>query len=187
MLNILPDEEKKKILTEYRLRLVVVVTFAVGALILANLVLLVPSYILSVAKYNSLSESLATQQSKQGLTGQESSIDAQVLAINKQIKLLQQQNNTGVLSPSDMILRIIERKGTGIKIQGFDYDVTGNIGSVVITGVAADRDSLAQFADTLKGDSAFSNIDLPVSSYVQKVNIDFSIVATLSGGAGKSQ
>ena len=187
MLNILPTEEKKKILTEYRLRLVVVVTFAVTALILANLVLLVPSYILSVAKYNSLSESLATQQSKQGLSGQESAIDAQVLAVNKQIKLLEQQSQTGTLSPSDMILRIIERKGTGIKIQGFDYDVTGNVGRVVITGVAADRDSLARFADTLKGDSAFSNIDLPVSSYVQKVNIDFSIVATLSGAVNRSQ
>ena len=178
MLNILPTTEKKKILTEYRLRLASMAFFAVAALILVSLVLLVPSYILAVTKFNSISSQITLQESKQDLTGQGKVIDVQVREVNKKINLFLLGRGVYRLSPPDIIAKIIAMRGSTIKIQGFDYDAAGGQERLAISGVAADRDSLAQFVDVLKKDPTFTSIELPVSSYVKSTNISFSIMAT---------
>lgn len=183
MLNILPIQEKKKIITEYWLRLGVVAVFALTILILASLVLLTPSYLLAVSKYNSVSAALALREAKQDSSAQEKDIDAQVRDINKKINLFLSEPFGDRLSPPDTFLKIIGMKSSAIKILGFFYDATGRQERVVITGVAADRDGLAQFAETLKKDKTFANVDLPVSSYVKSNNIDFSIVVTRASAA----
>lgn len=178
MLNILPIQEKKKIITEYRLRLGVVSVFALVILILASLVLLTPSYLLAVSKYNSVSAALALRESKQDSSGQEKDIDTQVRDINKKINLFLSEPLGDRLSPPDAFLKIISMKSPAIKILGFFYDSTGRQERIVVTGVAADRDGLAQLAETLKKDKTFASVELPVSSYVKSNNIDFSIVLT---------
>lgn len=180
MLNILPTQEKKKIITEYRFRLGIVAVFAFIILILASLVLLTPSYLLAVSKYNNVSAALALRESKQDSSGQEKDIDAQVREVNKKINLFLSEPFGDRLSPADTILKIIGMKTAAIKIQGFFYDATVRQERIVITGVAADRDGLAQFAETLKKDKTFASVDLPVSSYVKSSNIDFSIVLARS-------
>lgn len=178
MLNLLPTVEKKKILSEYRLRLATMGIFVIAALVLASLVLLIPSYMLAVSKFNSISDQLALQEAKQDLTGQEKNIDAQVRDVNKKVSIFLTGGGADRLSPPDVITRVISMRGSSIKIQGFDYDAAGGQERLAISGVAADRDSLAQFFDTLKKDSAFTSVDLPVSSYVKSANISFSIMAT---------
>lgn len=178
MLNILPAQEKKKNLTEYRMRLGVVAVFAVASLILASLVLLAPSYLLAVTKYNNISEQLAQKKSKANLTGQEKAIDVQVRTINKNIDLYLKSGATDKLSPPDVIAEVIELKSAAIKITGFDYDASGPQERLVISGVAEDRDSLAAFVGVLKKSTLFTTVDLPVSSYVKSANITFSIVAS---------
>lgn len=178
MINILPKEEKKKIRTEYRLRLATIVMFAIMVLILTNLVLLVPSYLLVVSKYNSISGRLADQELKQGSGLQQKGIDAQVQAANKNISLFLSSNTNSRLSAPNVISEIIHLKGSTIKIGEFYYDATGPLERFTIAGVAADRDGLAQFVDALKGDATFSDVSLPVSSYVKSTNIEFSIALT---------
>jgi len=178
MLNILPTAEKKKIITEYRLRLASMAIFAVAALVLVSLVLLIPSYILAVSKFDNISGQISQLESKQDLTGQEKGIDAQVRDVNKKVNLFLAGRGVDRLSPPDIIARVIAMRGSTIKIQGFDYDVAGDQERLAISGVAADRDSLAQFVEVLKKDPTFTSVELPVSSYVKSVNISFSIMAT---------
>lgn len=176
MLNILSIAEKKKILVEYRFRLAVVSIFAVGALVLASLVLLAPSYLLAVAKYNGISAELARLEAKQGSTAQEKDINAQIININKKIDLFLKGGVNATSSPSQIILNILNDKGNSIKIQGFTYDAGVGLGRFVVVGTAIDRDSLAQFVERLKKEPTFTKVDLPISSYVKSANIDFSIV-----------
>lgn len=176
MINILPTEEKKKILTEYRLRVGVVSIFAVATLVLSSLVLLAPSYILAVSKYNSISEEFVVLESKKGQGTQEKDVSAQIGNINKKIDLFLKGAVSANSYPSQVILNILNIKGSAIKIQGFTYDVTGGQGRFVITGSAADRDSLAHFVETLKKEPTFTKVEIPISSYVKSFNIDFSIV-----------
>ena len=176
MLNILPTEEKKKILVEYRLRLGVVSVFALGALVFSSLVLLAPSYMLAVVKYNGISEELSALELKQSNVGQEKEVGAQIRDENKKIDLFLKGDTSGRLSPPQAILNIIGIKGDAIKIQGFIYDASALQERLVVTGVAADREGLARFVETLKKDPTFTKVELPISSYVKSSNIDFSVV-----------
>lgn len=176
MINILPTEEKKKILVEYRLRLGVVAVFALAALVFSSLILLAPSYLLAISKYNSVSGELAMLESKQGHNSQEKDINTQISGINKKIDLFLKGGAGVTVAPSQAILSILNIKGSAIKIQGFTYDATGKQERFIVTGVALDRDSLAQFIENLKKEPTFTKVDLPISSYVKSANIDFSIV-----------
>lgn len=176
MLNILPHEENKKILTEYRLRLAVVAVFAVAALTLASLILLVPSYMLAVSKYNFVAGELARLEQKQGGAGQEKEITAQIREINKKINLFMGDEKTARQTPSEVILGIIADKDPAVKIQSVLYDIKPDLERLVLSGRADDRDSLARFLETLKKDPSFSKVELPIGSYVKSTNIDFSLV-----------
>lgn len=196
MINILPVEEKKKIFTEYRLRLGVVIVFAITALVLSSLILILTSYMLAVSRYNSVSGELAVIESKQGSGTQEKDVNTQISSINKKVDLFLKglepivadvspdRSNGGLAgigagsSPSKVILGILNIKSVAVKIQGFTYDVSGKQERLVLTGFALDRDSLAQFVETLKKEPTFTSVNLPISSYVKSTNIDFSIVVT---------
>ena len=176
MLNILPTEEKKKVLVEYRLRLAAISVFAVGALVFASLALLAPSYLLAVSKHNEVKDSLATLEEKDSRDGQEKDVNSQIIAVNKKIDLFLKANATSTLKPPSVIIKILDIKDSAIKITGFTYDATADQERVVITGTALDREKLSQFIEALKKDPAFTSVDLPISSYVKSANIDFSAV-----------
>ncbi|MBI5401199.1 MAG: PilN domain-containing protein [Candidatus Yonathbacteria bacterium] len=176
MINILTEEQKKKVLTEYRFRLGVVVVFAVATLVLASLVLLAPSYFLAVSKYNSIFAELAVLESKQGRGVQEKDVNAQIISINKKIALFLKDAADAKPTPAQTILDMLNIKGSEVKIQGLTYDASGGQERFVIAGNALNRESLAQFVKTLNQEPTFTKVDLPISSYVKSANIDFSVV-----------
>lgn len=176
MLNILPYEEKKKNLTEYRIRLAIVGVFAVAALVLASLVLLVPSYMLAVSKYNFVADELARLEQKQSGAGQEKEVSAQIKEVNKKINLFLGTEKGVTRTPSEVILEIIAAKDPAVKVQSILYDIKPDLERLVLSGKANDRDSLARFIETLKKDPSFSKVDLPIGSYVKSTNIDFTLV-----------
>lgn len=176
MLNILPHEEKKKVLTEYRMRLAIVAVFAVAALVLASLILLVPSYMLAVSKYNFVADELARLEQKQSGPGQEKEVSAQIKEVNKKISLFMGDEKVVPRAPSEVILGIMAAKEPAVKVQSILYDIKPDLERIVLSGKANDRDSLARFVETLKKDPSFSKVDLPIGSYVKSTNIDFTLV-----------
>ncbi|MBI5078210.1 MAG: hypothetical protein HZB11_02505 [Candidatus Yonathbacteria bacterium] len=176
MLNILATEEKKKILTEYRLRLAVVSVFAVAALVFSSLILLSTSYLLAVSKYNDAKTGLVALQEKDNRESQEKDVTARILAVNKNIDLFLKSDTTSTLMPSSVITKILDIKGSAVKIIGFTYDANAGQERIVVIGTALNRDSLARFVEALKKDPMFTSVDVPISSYVKSSNIDFSVV-----------
>lgn len=178
MINLLPQEEKKKILTEYRFRLGIVAVFAVAALVLASLVLLAPSYFLAVSKYKSISVELAALESKQGQGVRDKDINTQINTINKKINMFLKgvAVDTTASSTMQVILSILRTKGDAIKIQGVTYDIGTGQGRFVVVGTALNRDGLSQFVESLKKEPTFAKVEIPISSYVKSSDIDFSIV-----------
>lgn len=173
MLNIFSIEEKKKILIEYRLRLAVVSIFAVGALVLASLILLAPPYFLAISKHNDADRELAALEEKGGAREQEKEINIQIRDINNKISLLA-NGAEGRLSPPQIILDIIEIKGDTIKIEQFAYDVNLAQERITLSGTALDRSSLALFIEALKMNPLFTDVSLPISSYVKSSDINFT-------------
>lgn len=187
MQNLLPEEEKKKVLTEYRLRLGVVILFATGTLVAISLILLAPSYILAISKNNFVSDELAKLELKETSSTQEKDVATKIKEVNKKITLFLGDQNGTPLIPSVFFMKIIDIKTPAIKITGFSYDATALRARVVVTGHADDRDSLAKFLDDLKNEKTFTKADLPISSYVKSTNIDFSIVLERAPGGTTPQ
>jgi len=144
--------------------------------VLASLVLLTPSYLLAVSKHNSTEKELAVLEEKYGRGGQEKDVGTQIRDINNKISILLDTKTSDRLSPSQAILNILEIKDSSIKIYGVTYDATTGQERIILTGTALDRDSLANFVETLKKDPTFANVTLPISSYVKSTNIDFSVI-----------
>lgn len=176
MINIFDITEKKKILTEYHIRLGVVSIGAVGALILASLILLIPSYIFAVNKYNNAERDIAIYEQKYGNDQKEKDLGAQIRNANTKTLLLATDDATTQVQPSQTISDILKIKGNLIKISSITYDINTTQQRIVLVGVALTRDGLAGFVDALKKLPNFTSAQLPISSYVKSTNIDFSIV-----------
>src|SRR5690606_3139916 len=105
--------------------------------------------------------------------GQTQNVDTQISAINAKINIfLNGGTASGFLTPSQIVTGILGMKGSAIKLRGFSYDINQGKERIVISGTALDRDSLALFVETLKKEPTFTNVDLPISSYVKSTNID---------------
>lgn len=175
MINLLPSEEKKKVRMDYRLRLGAIVALAITLLFLASLILLSPVYLLTLSKHQFASERFVKLESEQGKTEQERDINTRIGEVNKKVDLFLKEDKDQVVF-SEIITKIIEMKGTAIKLQNMFYESSPGRKRFVISGRADDRDNLARFVENLKKDPFFTTVDIPISSYIKSTDIDFSVI-----------
>ncbi len=178
MLNLLPLSEKKKIQKEYKVRLCIVVSFLFAALVAIAVVLLAPSFILSSFKYSSATKQLAMEKKK--ISDSIEGIDPIKVAkdVNAELKVLEKK---GSLMPFsyDVFTVIVGYKPDGIKIKSMFYDRRQKDGNISIAGVSKDRKTLLSFLKSLEGEEIFTKVELPISSFVEGEDIEFSIRITL--------
>lgn len=191
MLNILPLEQKKKNLKEYRLRLVVVVLGALVSLVVVNLALLTPAYLNAVAREADAQARIMSFTGKSAADALREERDAvsAMSDVNKKINIFTgvSTSTVGRVVPSDALVNIITLKNSGIKIDGMTYDATLAREQFIVNGNALTRDNLAQFIEALKGSGAFTTVDLPIQSYVKSTNIDFTITLVRTLGTTPQQ
>lgn len=182
MSNLLPEKNKKDILKEFFLRLIIVFFSLFFSLMCVAVVLLIPSYILSQVKEIGANDE--TKIFKQVSDFRKTETPFDLLEKEKmKIYLLKESDNFSV---DDIIEIIINKKNSDIKITGIFYDNVSknkddsNYSHLVIKGVANKRSALINFVDGLKQENYFSNIDLPVSNLVKDESVDFSLNINVS-------
>lgn len=179
MANLLPLSEKKKIQREYRLRLSIVAALLLAGLILVANILLAPSFILSSFKYNSATKQLEAEKKK--IRDAVEGVDPIKVAkeVNVQLEVLGQD---GFLTPLsyDVFTIIVGHKPDSVKIKSMFYDRRQKDGNISIGGVSKDRKTLLSFLQSLESEEIFTSVELPISSFVEGEDIDFSIRITLN-------
>lgn len=180
MLNLLPFFEKKKVLTEYHLRLAVVSVAALSFLFIASSALLAPSYVRVFSKQKIAETRITDLTGKSAAENaqEEKTTETKIKEVNKKLDLMLAHGlEDPVLAvPSKAFSDIFSKKTGAIKVFGISYNNLPDRTRFVVTGQAGSRDSLASFVEALKKENIFDRVDLPISSYVKSVNIDFSIV-----------
>lgn len=173
MRNLLSQQYKKKILTEYKLRIsIVIVVFMFFTILIAS-GLLLPSYIVSDYRYNIAQMNAKIIKNSIEKRGQDEPISV-LVDTQEKLELLTESKDETILS--DVFEKIINKRSTGTKIQGLVYNIKNNgIGEIVIAGTADNRESLLRFKKDLEKESAFSEVVLPVSDLASDADIDFSI------------
>lgn len=174
MFNLLPQEEQRLLDREYRLRLAATGLFFFAALSVIASIFMLPSLTLLSGK-----ESLAlkSRDSLKKEVALMSSDDRGVLAIAAK-KVAALSAKTPTLSFHELITDITGARMAGVKITGLSIK-RGDKDSfdAVISGIAADRDTLLSFARNLQNNKIFSTVTVPVSNFAPASDINFSISA----------
>lgn len=173
MFKLLTDEEKEKLVSEYKLRrLVIIVTF-LAALFLLGIIGLFPSYIISVSREHEAQNRMEALNRE--LTGNSTEdINKWLQEINTKIKLFAPAADSD--RPYEGYVKIVSLKPSKVFINslGFQKNKANQI-QYSVRGIAADRRSLVEFQNNLNNSTDFKNASVPVSNLAKDSDIDFTL------------
>jgi len=177
VINVLPYEEKKLLRREYWMRLF---TMFLNLIILASIIstfLLFPSYFLSKSK-ESLVESKLKVFNNENSNLTIDNVDKITKDINLKLNILNESNPP--YEVSDKVLNnILSSRTKGITFTQILFNKKINesetISDLTVYGVAANRDSLRNFKTALDNNPNFSEVNLPISNFLEKSDLSFTI------------
>jgi hypothetical protein len=173
MINLIPNEEKKKMSRDFYLRLLTIFFMMLGGSLLIAYILILPSYFISSTEENVVNEKLKLQENELVPLP-----DPNTLAIIKDLKsklgLIENAQKNKFIFSEMVINEIILKKMPDIKITGISYQNDPQTGGKInINGIAPSREVLLLFRQALEDDIAFSKVDLPISNFIKGSNIKF--------------
>ncbi|MES2994467.1 MAG: hypothetical protein V4681_00280 [Patescibacteria group bacterium] len=175
--NLLPRDRKHGLVRDYVFRVIVVAICLLTALIVVHGALLLPSYIYVVQQAGSRAEQLATLQIAASATS-EQELKGRVDALKAKAKQLQVLGTQATAAGVVKAVLLVPRPG--ISIQGFTFtpSVTPGTNRMTLVGVAASRDALRQYVQTLGTLPFVTKAELPISSYAKERDIAFTVTLT---------
>jgi type IV pilus assembly protein PilM len=177
LINILPEEEKKLTHKEYWMRFdIVLLNMIIVAGIISTL-LLFPPYFLSKSKENLVNEKL-TMLNEENPELANNNIDKITKDINSKLTLL--KKNQIAYQVGDKVLNnILSIRTEGITFSQILFNKIEKSAILEIHGTATSRDSLRNFKTVLDNNSSFSKVDLPISNFLEKTDLTFTISITI--------
>ena len=178
MINVLPIREKILLRREYILRLVILCVFLFSLLFICATLLLLPSYTFSQSKVKTLEAQMQKLNASYPDISQES-LNKTIVDINSTLALLDSGKNP-LSVPEDIFAVIVSLKPKNIKFFQISYvqDAKGR-NNVEIHGNAPNREALATLEDIFKKDSRIDIVDLPISSFTKRSDINFTLKVTI--------
>jgi type IV pilus assembly protein PilM len=172
MINVLPEVDKKVLRREYWLRFSsIIMSFTALACVVA-VTLVFPSYFFSVAKSNLANSRLEAFN----LANPEIATDdlnKSINDINTKLTVLSTQKNE--VTVSDILLsNLLDTLPKGIALFQIQYN-EGTNKTIDIHGNAIDRATLRNFKASLDANPNILEANLPISDFLEKSNIDFTI------------
>jgi len=178
MINLIPKEEKKKIILDFYFRFAILFIIMLDFCILIAFFSLLPSYFISSTKHSFVSASLENKKLEQLPPLEENSL-ALVKDIDNKLILIEKFERNKFLPSVKVINAILSRKRSDIKITKILYEDKGTGGKRInIIGLAPSREVLLLFREALEGSPDFKNVNLPISNFVKGSNINFNLSLT---------
>jgi hypothetical protein len=177
MINLIPKEEKKRIVKVFYYKLVILFLIVVSGSVFFATISILPSYFLSLEKNNIIDMKLEKQKSEPI-----PSIDQQTLVAIKdldgRLSLIENAEGNRFLISEKIINAIILKKIPNIKITSIYYENNSpnkqlQDKSVNIQGIAISREILLLFRQALESSVAFKQVNLPISNFIKGSDIQF--------------
>lgn len=176
MSNLLPPSIQSKNRREYRLRFIATVLFLLAGLLLAGIVFLLPSYLLSSVKESAALRELDAFKAEQGLRQDESAAGV-VAAVTDRLGILA-KTDAEALS-STIAEGILAARRQDVSITGIQYEQPAKgAPQYRVSGIAASRASLQSFMERVSDTGVFAAVELPVSNFVERSEIRFEMMLT---------
>jgi hypothetical protein len=173
MFNLLPDNLRKKIKFEYRLRLVVIVLVSIIITQIFFLIMLFPSWLISLGKEKEIA--LQTKNiDKLSTDSKVKEVNSTVQLINTRLEAINSVLEYPEITP--LINGILSKKTSSIHIKEIAYISSNKTeGEVILAGTSSTRESLTSFVKKLEDSKLFNSVNLPISNFTKDKNLDFSI------------
>jgi hypothetical protein len=180
MINLIPNQEKKKKVKDFYFRLIVVFFMALGFSILIASISILPSYFLSSVNKNLINLKLEIQKNEPVPLIDQNSLTT-MEDLNKKLNLIENAEKNQYLVSQRVINGIVLQKMSDIKINQISYEANlSGDKKISIRGIAPSRERLLLFRRALEDDVTFEKIDLPISNFVKGSNIEFYLNLTPS-------
>lgn len=174
LLNVLPIEEKKSLKKEHTFRYLNLILGTISFISVVAIMLLFPSYFYSAAKEDLAEQSLEdfNKDNPEIIVG---NINDTINKVNKNLK---------IISKADISYKVSEKIFTNL-LASRPANITfsqillkkneeGKF-ELEVMGQAEDRASLRDFKTVLDGIEEFSEVNLPMSNYLEKKDLNFTI------------
>lgn len=174
MKNLLLQQDKKTIKREYKLRIMIVIFVFIFFSTLIAVILLVPSYTVSI--YKSKTVKIYAEIIKRKIEKRKQEEFGLILnQTQNKIELLNARENQNILA--EIFKNILKEKSNSIKIDKLSYkkEDKDDFYNITIFGEASNREELLGFKLNLKKEEDFSDVVLPISNLASDKDIDFSI------------
>jgi len=173
MLNFLQQKNKKQIIFEYLLRVIIFlfIFIFVSSLVLTSLFM--PSFFLAKYKINAISSQLESIK-QENISKGEDPISF-IKNVNR-LSLALSDNSNSALIYSDIISKIVSLKNKDIKISSISISNNNDTNSktILINGSASTRDGLTLYERDIKTDGFFSSVVFPVLYFIKSSDSVFS-------------
>lgn len=176
MINLIPPSARKKVLTEYWVRVLSVwlLVFSISGLIVS--IFLLPVYVLINSQIDTYVTSADEVSSK---IVEFDSLASTINSVNDKAQKLFSLKQTDQFS--ELIAIIDGMHGEEILIEGLKFKRQGmNVNQLIIDGYANDRKSLASFRDKLTSLPNAKDVNLPITNLAKDKDINFSVTITFN-------
>ncbi|MFM7088135.1 MAG: hypothetical protein ACKOW9_01185 [Candidatus Paceibacterota bacterium] len=175
MINLIPNEEKKKMATDFYFRISVMFFTVLGLAIIIGALALLPSYHISGVKQELVKKRLELQ-SYMPLPPASQNVLDEARALNEKFKIIDNANKDQFVVSERIVKKIVDKKIPGIKITQISYKIDAfGEKNVSIRGSATSRDVLLTFSQSFDRDTDFKKVDLPISNFIKGSDIQFFI------------
>ncbi len=173
MLNLLPEEHKKKIVGEYTKRVWTVVLGGMIGLVFISGIFFLPVYLMSRGVYT---EALKAQVDIDNriAASEKNAGGGSIKDVQGTINALDHFNRPSAASV--LIQAVVLDKPAGIILGHIVYTPSNTSPSTLdVSGKAATRSSLVNFSERLKADGSFGSVYIPISSFTKEKDIAFTV------------
>ncbi len=180
MINLIPTEEKKKMVKDFYLRFTVVCLVTLGFVMFIASIALLPSYFFVSTKESAIKSKIENQKNIP-LSTPDIETSTAVLNINKRLQIMESAQKGKFSITQKVINEILIEKLPEIKISKIIYEGnTVDSRKIQISGSAPSREKLLLFRLALEDNPAFKKVDLPISNFVKGSDISFFITLLAS-------
>lgn len=174
VVNVLPEKEKKLINKEYWKRFIIVFMFLFSSLIFIFILLLLPSYFFSSSKQNLIEARLEEfNANNKNLSGVD--LNNTITDINTKLNLLA-SNNPKYSLYNDVLNVVLSNRINGITFSQLLFNQTKDKGlNIEVHGQARDRTTLRNFKVALDNNPKVATTNLPISDFLEKTDLSFTI------------
>lgn len=175
MINLIPPEGEKAVRREYLLRTGATAACIIGFVFLVLSGSLLPTYILTGVHIKEYQEKVDAEKDI-----------AQVFQdAEKEVKLSEElltqlKSGSSSRSVSELIRAVEEKTPQGITFKAFQMNTAKRgADTLLVQGVAATREDLVRFKNTLKEVPLFEKVEIPIADLARDTSLPFSITITL--------